>query len=95
MLSYRQKAVDYVQQQHYAAMAKRHGWPQEKVIRLAIRRMRALRYLGIIRPGHLNEDCIGLDNPFIEDHGWKFMVRESMVNVRRRRAWAMKQNQTS
>ena len=91
MLSHRQRALKYINEQHYLAMAKRRGWSKEDILRRSIRRMRALIYLKVSRPGR--DEFIGMANPFIEDHGWKYMVREALENVGQRQLWLTKQNQ--
>jgi hypothetical protein len=92
-LSYRQKALKFTEQHHYVLMAKRRGWSAENVLLHAARRMRALEHFKIAKSGR-TEEYLGLANPFIEDHGWKFMVRESLRNMAKRETWKTKQNQS-
>jgi hypothetical protein len=89
-LTNRQRCLQYIYDPVYVNMAKRRGWGQGEVLRRAARRMRALHYLKISRPGR-PEECLGLENPFIEDHGWKFMVRESLIH-KEQRLKCLKQN---
>ena len=84
-MNLRQRALRFTYEPHYHAMAKRRGWSAEEVIRRSVRRMRALIYLKVSKPNR--DEFIGLSNPFIEDHGWKFMVRESLDNIGQRQLW--------
>ena len=77
----RQRAKLYIQDPFYRSLAHKQKLNWRQVLRRAERRHsailklcgnhRTLRYIGPMR----------LDNPFIESHAWKFLVREALRKI--------------
>jgi hypothetical protein len=77
-----QRAKIYIQDQFYRDLARKQNLTWRQVLKRAERRhaaiyklcgLRTIKYLGPMR----------LDNPFIESHAWKFLVREALRNSAR------------
>jgi hypothetical protein len=74
----RHKTSRYVTDEFYRGLALKQGLSPEQVRLRATRRIKATIKLGVYYP-----ELLGLDNPFIESHAWKFLVRESIRDQNR------------
>ena len=80
-LSQRQRALKYTYEPFYVTMAMNRGLTREQVLRRAVRRAKAAHKLGAIKDHHIYRNQ-GLDNPFIESHAWKYLMRQAIADVR-------------
>lgn len=78
----RQRYLEYAQSPFYRTLGMKLGITPQQAVKRSKRRARAVmkvagqnsktyRYIGAMR----------LDNPFIEAHAWKFLVREALRNA--------------
>lgn len=79
----RPSLVKYIREEFYVSFAYTLGMTPRQVIYRAKRRRHACVVLGVKRC-FITSGC--LENPFIESHAWKFLVRECLNDARRDRA---------
>lgn len=83
----------YVKDLFYSGFMLKRGITADRVVRIAWRRHRAVIALGVPLK---DVSGLSLDNPYIESHAWKYLVRQKIHGGRRRRArLEAKQCQTS
>jgi hypothetical protein len=72
----------YLTEQFYVVMAKERGMTPKQVLRRSERRLHAFELVRgrRVKYGHGNyfKSIWGADNPFIESHAWKYLMRSAL-----------------
>lgn len=76
------RARGYARDDFYVKIAMKKGWSAAKVVRISERRSRAFMAVCGIQNDYRALRIWRLDNPFMESHLWKFMVRQVIQNAR-------------
>lgn len=76
------RARKYTREQFYVETAMKRGWSATKVVHISERRARAFMAVCGIQNNYRALSICHLDNPFMESHLWKFMVRQVIRNAR-------------
>ena len=81
-LDARQRALEYAYNPFYRTLGMKLGMTPQAVIKRSRRRSEAiLKLVGRQSKTYNHIGGMRLDNPFIESHAWKFLVREALRNV--------------